>query len=302
MIVNKANIATFFVNLKTTFMNALKGTPTMWQKVAQKVPSDGKANDYGWLSDFPEMREWIGDKVLKALSAFKYTVENKDWEATITVKRNDLKDDTTGQYAIKAQSAGKSGAHLPDRIVAGLVNNGFASFCYDGQYFFDTDHPMGEKKTFSNKGTKKLSSASVQAAQASFGAARNQMQSLKNEEGEPLGISPTVLLVPPALQDIANTLMTSEKLGDETNIYRNACEVVVWPRLTSDTAWYLLDTSQLLMPFLYQEREAPHPVEQTGMDSDDAFNRGEWKFGVEARANGGYGLPQTAFGSTGAEA
>jgi phage major head subunit gpT-like protein len=301
MIVNKANIQVFFVNLKTTFMNALKGTPTMWNKVAQKVPSDGKANDYGWLSDFPEMREWIGDKVLKALSAFNYTVINKDWEATITVKRNDLKDDTTGQYAVKANAAGKSGAHLPDRIVAGLINNGFNSFCYDGQYFFDTDHPVGAG-TFSNKGAKKLSSSSVAAAKASFGAARTQMQTLKNEDGEPLGISPNILLVSPTLQDEANTLMTAEKLGDETNIYKGACEVVVWPRLTSDTAWYLLDTSQLLMPFLYQEREAPHPVEQTGLDSDDAFMRGEWKFGVEARANGGYGLPQTAYGSTGTEA
>lgn len=298
MIVNKANIQLFFVNLKTTFQNALKGTPTQWEKVAQKVPSDGKENHYGWLSDLPEMREWVGDKVLKALSAFKYTVENKDWETTITVKRNDLKDDQTGHYATKARSAGQAGARLPDRIVAGLINNGFTSFCFDGQYFFDTDHPVGSG-TFSNKGTKPFDITSLAGAQASYGAARTQMQNLRNDEGEPLGISPNILLVPVALEDAAKFLMTADKIGDEPNIYKGTAEVVVWSRLTSDTAWYLLDTNQLLMPFLYQEREAPHPVEQTGMESDDVFMRAEYKFGVEARANGGYGLPQTAFGSTG---
>ncbi|PPA30461.1 head protein [Aeromonas jandaei] len=301
MIVNKANIQLFFVNLKTTFQNSLKGTKTMWEKVAQKVPSDGKENHYGWLSDFPEMREWIGEKVLKALSAFKYTVENKDWEATIVVKRNDLKDDQTGQYVLKAQSAGRSGAHLPDRIVAQLVNEGFSSFCFDGQYFFDTDHPVGAA-TFSNKGTKKFDISTLAKAQASYGAARAQMQSLRNEEGEPLGITPNILLVPVALEDAAKFLMTADKIGDEPNIYKGTAEVVVWPRLKSDSAWYLLDTNQLLMPFLYQEREAPHTVEQTGMDSDDVFMRAEYKFGVEARAAGGYGLPQCAFGSTGQDA
>lgn len=297
MIINRANIKTFFVNLKTTFQNALKGTPTTWEKVAQKIPSTGAANEYGWLSDFPEMRKWIGEKVIKALSAFKYTVVNDDWEATIRVKRNDLADDQTGKYAIQAKSAGQSGARLPDRIVAQLVNDGFTSFCFDGQYYFDTDHPVGTG-TYSNKGTKKLSCASVAAARASFGAARTQMRNAKNDEGEPLGINPNILLVPANLEDDAKTLMTAEKLGDETNIYKGACEVVVWPRL-KDNAWFLLDTNQLLMPFFYQEREAPHEVEQTDENSDDVFNRGEFKFSVEARAAGGYGLWQTAYGSTG---
>lgn len=300
MIINRANIATFFVNLKTTFQGALKGTPTKWEKVAQKIPSTGAANDYGWLSDFPEMRKWIGDKVVKALAAFKYTVENEDWEATIRVKRKDLADDQTGKYAIQAKSAGQSGAKLPDRIVAALVNDGFKSFCYDGQYFFDTDHPVGGK-TYSNKGTKKLSCASVAAAKASFGAARTAMRGFKNEDDEPLGINPNILLVPANLEDDARTLVTAEKLGEDTNIYKGAAEVVVWERLKDDT-WFLLDTNQLLMPFFYQEREAPHQVEQTDENADDVFDRAEYKFGVEARAAGGYGLPQTAYGSTGTEA
>ncbi|WP_140918184.1 Mu-like prophage major head subunit gpT family protein [Limnobaculum xujianqingii] len=302
MIVNKKNIAVFFLNLKTTFQNALKSAPSQWQKIAMKVPSSGKVNDYSWLSNFPAMRKWVGDKVLKALSAFKYTVVNDDWEATIWVDRNDLEDDQTGQYALQAKSAGESGAQLPDDIVFDLVNTAFNSVCYDGQYFFDTDHPMGSG-TFSNRSTKALSTDSLAAAKASFGAARTQMQKVKDDDGRALNVRPNILLVPVALEDTARALMTVERLEDgKANIYKGACEVVVEPRLTSDTAWYLLDTSKPLMPFIYQERKAPQPVDTADGMTDDEFNRRLLKFGVEARAAGGYGLWQLAYGSTGTEA
>lgn len=302
MIVNKANIATFFVNLKTTFNGALKGAPTQWQKIAMKIPSTGQSNDYGWLSSFPRMRKWIGDKVVKSLAAFKYSVENDDWEATIEVDRNHLEDDMTGIYAIQAKSAGESAAQLPDEIVSELVNDSFTSLCYDGQYFFDTDHPMGAG-VFSNKGTKALSIDTLAAAQASFGAARTQMGKVKDDDGRALNITPNILLVPVALQDTANALMMVDRLEDgKANIYKGTAEVVVDPRLTSDTAWFLLDTTKAITPFFYQERKAPHLVEQADMNADDVFTRKKYKYGAEARAAGGYGLWQLAYGSTGTEA
>lgn len=302
MIVNKANISAFFVNLKTTFNGALKGAPTQWQKIAMKIPSTGQSNDYGWLSSFPQMRKWIGDKVVKSLAAFKYSVENDDWEATIEVDRNHLEDDMTGIYAIQAKSAGESAAQLPDEIVSGLVNDSFKSLCYDGQYFFDTDHPVGDG-VFSNKGTKALSIDTLAAAKASYGAARTAMGKVKDDDGRALNVTPNILLVPVALQDVANSLMTSDRLEDgKNNIYKGTAEVVVDPRLTSDTAWFLLDTKKAITPFFYQERKAPHLVEQTDMNADDVFNRKKFKYGAEARAAGGYGLWQLAYGSTGTEA
>jgi phage major head subunit gpT-like protein len=302
MIVNKANIQLFFVNLKTTFNGALKAAPTQWQKVAMKIQSTSRANDYGWLSSFPGMRKWIGDKVIKSLAAFKYTVINDDWEATIEVDRNDLSDDQTGIYAIQAKSAGESGAQLPDDLVFGLVNESFSSPCYDGQYYFDSDHPMGDG-VFSNKGTKALSCASLAAAQASYGVARTQMRKVKDDDNRPLNVNPNILLVPVALEDTARTLMTADRLEDgKVNIYKGTAEVVSEPRLTSDTAWFLLDTSKAITPFFYQEREAPHPVEQTDLNADDVFNRKKFKFGAEARGAAGFGLWQLGYGSTGTEA
>lgn len=302
MLVNKASIQAAFVGLKTLFNNAFSTAPSNWEKIAMKVPSSTGSNLYAWLSAFPRMRRWIGEKHVKSLKAFSYTVENEDFEATVEVDRNHIEDDQLGVYAPQAQMAGHSAKQLPDEIVYEVVNNGFTSPCYDGQYYFDTDHPVGEQSV-SNKGTKKLSIASLAEAMASYGAARTAMGKFADEDARPLNITPTVLLVPKALEDVGRALLTLERFEDgKPNIYKGTAELVVSSRLTSDTAWFLLDTSMPVKPFIYQERKAPVFVQQIDAEADDVFNRKKFKFGAEARAAGGYGFWQLAYGSTGTEA
>lgn len=307
MLVNKDSVSNLFISLKTTFNNAFAGAPSQWSKIAMLVPSTTGQNDYAWLSKFPKMREWIGDKVIKSLEAFDYTIKNKDFEATIEVDRNDIKDDNLGIYGPQAQMAGESAAQLPDEIVFALVDAGFTAKCYDGQYFFDTDHPVKDKdgiiQSVSNKGVAVLSIATLAAANAGLGAADTALMEMTDDEGRPLGVKPNVLLVPPALKLVANALMTTDRLEDgKPNPYKGAYEVVVEARLTSRTAWFLLDTTRPVKPFVYQEREKPTFVSQTDPQSDTVFMRKTFLFGAEGRANGGYGFWQMAYGSTGAGA
>lgn len=299
MLVNKSTIMAVFTSIKTTFNNAFDAAPSQWQKTAMLVPSGSGQNDYAWLSNFPKMRKWIGDKVIKALSAFKYTIVNDDFEATVEVDRNDIEDDNLGIYAPQAQMAGFSAKQLPDEIVADLKNNAFANKCYDGQYFYDTDHPV-KGASVSNKGTAALSAATVALAKASYGAARTAIMSLTDDEGRPLALIPNVLEVPPALEEVGRMLTTYDKLEDDKpNPYKGTAELIVNPRLTSTTAWFLHCTTMPVKPFFYQERKAPVFVEQTNPEADDVFNRKKYKFGAEARAAGGYGFWQMSFGSTG---
>jgi len=299
MLVNKDSLSAAFIALKTTFNNAFTAAPSVWERIAMKVPSTTGQNDYAWLSKFPKMRKWIGDKNVKALEAAKYTIKNDDFEATVEVDRNDIEDDTLGIYAPQAQMAGESAKQLPDEIVFDLVNGGFANKCFDGQYFFDTDHDVAGASV-SNKGTKALTISTLALATASYGAYRTAMRKFKDAEGRPLNITPNVLLVPPALEDIALALMNSERLEDgKPNPYKGTAEVVCDARLTSDTAWFLLDTTKAVKPFIYQERKAPVFVQQIDPQADDVFGRKKFKFGAEARAAGGYGFWQTAFGSDG---
>lgn len=300
LIVNKESIGEVFRNLKASFNKAFDGAETTWNKIATEVPSSSKSNKYVWWSRFPKMRKWIGEKVSKALEAFTYTIENDDYEATVEVDRNDIEDDELGQYGMQAQEAGYSSAQWPDELVYEAVNGAFTNPCYDGQYFCDTDHPVGDS-TASNKGTAALTIATLAAAQASYGAARTAMRNLKDDEGRPLGIRPNILLVPPALEDTGRALLTNDRLEDgKPNPYKGTAELVVGDWLTSDTAWFLLDTRRPIKPFVFQKRKAPVFVSQTDLASDAVFSLKKFKFGAEARGAAGYALWQLCYGSTGA--
>ena len=299
MLVNKATISAVFLSLKTTFNNAFDAAPSQWQQTAMLVPSGSGQNDYAWLSKFPKMRKWIGDKVIKALEAFKYTVVNDDWEATVEVDRNDIEDDNLGIYAPQAQEAGFSARQLPDEIVADLKNNAFVNTCYDGQYFYDTDHQV-KGASVSNKGTVALSAATSAAAEASYGVARTAIMSITDDEGRPLGLIPDVLEVPPALETTGRRIVEMERLTDDSpNPYKGTAKLLVNPWLTSTTAWFLHCTSRPVKPFVYQERKAPVFVEQTDAQADNVFMRKKFRFGAEARAAGGYAFWQMSWGSNG---
>lgn len=299
MLVNAQNLTAVFINLKTIFNKAFEAAPSQWQETTMLVPSGSSQNDYAWLSRFPRMRKWLGDKVIKSLAAFKYTIVNDDWETTVEVDRNDIEDDQIGIYAPMAQEAGFSSKQLPDEIDADLKNGAFAGTCYDGQYFYDTDHPVAGASV-SNKGTAALSAATTAAAAASYGAARTAIMSITDDEGRPLALIPDVLEVPPALEATARLICESDKLTDQSpNPYKGTARVLVNPRLTSATAWFLHVTNRPLKPFVFQQRKAPVFVSQTDMNADNVFMRKNYLFGAEARCAGGYGLWQMSYGSTG---
>ncbi len=142
--------------------------------------------------------------------------------------------------------------------------------------------------------------ATLAAAEASYGALRQMILTFTDDEGRPLALVPDTLEVPPALETVGKMLLTSDKLADDTpNPFKGTAELLINPRLKSQTAYFLHVTKRSMKPYIYQECEKPVFVSQTNMDSDDVFMRKEYKFGAEARAAGGYGLWQLSAGSDG---
>lgn len=305
MILNTSNLTALFVALKSTFNKAFDASPSMWDQVATLVPSTTRENSYAWLDRFPRLREWVGDKVVKSLTQHNYTLPNKSFEATVEVDRDDLEDDQLGIYAPQAQEAGFSAKQWPDELVFEALNEAFSKKCYDGQPFVSEKHPNGTDKAgkailVSNQGTAPLSAESLDKAKASYGKGRTVLRNMKDTEGRPLNVRPVLLVVPPALEDTANALMTAERLDDgKTNIYKGTAKVLVVPWLTDDDAWFLMDTSRAIKPLIFQQRKKPVFVSQQDMNNPDVFNRKKLKFGAEARGSAGFGLWQMIYGSTG---
>ena len=51
------------------FSNGLALFKPQWDKVAMRVCSNTKMNTYGFLSQFPKMREWVGQRQIKHMQA-----------------------------------------------------------------------------------------------------------------------------------------------------------------------------------------------------------------------------------------
>lgn len=140
--ITQAQLDALKTTLKAKFNAGLALTPDDWRSVAGFMRSDSKSNTYGWLSQFPAFREWVGSRLHKALSEKAYNVVNKKFEATVDVQRTDIEDDLMGHYASIAESQGQAAKDLMNDLIFQAVAAGFTSPCYDDQYFFDTDHPV----------------------------------------------------------------------------------------------------------------------------------------------------------------
>lgn len=141
-IITPALITSLRTGFSKAFQDALIQTPTDWEKVATRVPSSNTSNTYGWLNQFPKLREWVGDRVVKDMAAQGYQITNKLYESTVGVKRTDIEDDNVGVYTPLFAEMGRAARAHADELVFGLLAAGESTLCYDGQNFFDTDHPV----------------------------------------------------------------------------------------------------------------------------------------------------------------
>jgi phage major head subunit gpT-like protein len=108
-----------------------------------------------------------------------------------------------------------------------VLEQGASSTCFDGQYFFDTDHAWGNSGTQSNSITSTVVSTSAPTVAEVKTAIRKMVKTMlafKNDQGK-LYNRPTVgrlndltLLVPLALRDLVYDALESELIGNSTNV------------------------------------------------------------------------------------
>lgn len=142
MIVNRQAIAALYQSLNTIFNETFELTEAQWPKVAMEVPSTTDIEEYDWLDDLPMLREWIGERHVQNLKALGFQIRNKSFELTVGVNRDNIEDDKIGIYKPRIQSMASAAKIHPDTLVFPLLKNGATQLCFDGQYFFDTDHPV----------------------------------------------------------------------------------------------------------------------------------------------------------------
>lgn len=142
MLINEASMELVYKGFKDVFNTSREETPSYFEQVAMTISSAGSDETYGWIAAVPGMREWLGQRQIKNLTAAKYTITNRLFESTVSVKRTSIEDDRLGVYKPAFAELGGMAKRHPDQLIFDLLKAGFATRCYDGEFFFDTDHPI----------------------------------------------------------------------------------------------------------------------------------------------------------------
>lgn len=142
MIISSGNLKTLFTGFKANFLAGMATAPSDHLSFTDVTPSTTAEEEYGWLGQMPGMKRWMGDRVINNLKEYGYKIRNEDFEDTVQVPRNAIEDDKYGVYATPMTALGKAAASHPCELAYEQLNLGFTTNCYDGQFMFDTDHPV----------------------------------------------------------------------------------------------------------------------------------------------------------------
>ncbi|HFK2674625.1 TPA: Mu-like prophage major head subunit gpT family protein [Escherichia coli] len=150
---NQQTLNTLNSCVKSIFNKALKESSPLYPQITTKAASSGSVNVYATLGAFPSLREWVGDRVVKSLSVSSFTIENRKFESTVSISREQIEDDQIELFGSVIRDMSESAAIHPDELLFELIKKGFVQKCYDGVPFFSENHPVTvgtETKTVSN--------------------------------------------------------------------------------------------------------------------------------------------------------
>jgi len=229
------------------------------------IRSDQDSEDYGWLGQVPQMSESKGEKQFSQLRETDWNVKNVEYQGGLAIPLKHVLYDKTDQVRIRVNElAARSQSHWAS-LVAPLIINGESTACYDGQYYFDTDHSEGDSGTQSNDVGASATTATAPTASEMIDGILTGVEAMlafKDDRGEYVNEGMTEFMVlcgTPFLDAGLKGLGQSQVGGGNTNILIEQdsfnLRLMVSPRLSSwTTKMALFATQGEQKPIIRQQR------------------------------------------------
>lgn len=279
--------------------------------VSNYFTSDQDSETYAWLGMPPALREWIGGRQAKGFRDDNITIANKHFEATLEIALKDMRRDKTGQIRARLEEFAQRGQTHFASLLSTLIVNGESAVCYDGQYFFDTDHSEGDSGTLSNDITTDISALPAEVHGVVAAPSKEEMMqaivksvsqffTFKDDKGEPINETARAFLVqvPVGLYTAAQSALdrTNVKGPGIVNVDGYDIALSVNPRLTS-AGWtdkfVTFRTDGSIKPLIRQEETMP-TLKVKDENSEYAFDNDAIQVGIDTWRNVGYGRWQGA--------
>jgi phage major head subunit gpT-like protein len=289
--INNSTISALNTGFRTIYMSAFDKAEPIAEEVADIRTSGSLKEAVAIVAASARMREWIGEREVRNFAAKTFEIENKDWESTVEVDRNDIEDDRLNIYRPQIADMGRNAALVWDDLVLAALVAGTSTLCFDGQYFFDTDHAVDMFNSASGSQANLFTSRPL--TQDNYSFVRAAMMSYRaGQDNRALRVNPNVLLVGPTNEVTAREIVGSENTSDgfggtKTNVQRGSAKVIVHGEI--GTEWYLIDARNQERPIILSRRKSPEFVAKIDPTDDSVFWRRKYHYGVDARGVAGYG-------------
>lgn len=290
------------------FYNTLEqNTGGLWvPSVSSMFSSNQESETYKWLGMAPALREWVGGRNAKGFRENGITITNKTFEATLEVLVDEIRRDKTGQVMTRVRElAERTNSHWA-KLLSTLIVNGESAVCYDGQYFFDTDHSEGDSGTQSNDITSDVTTTTAPTASEMETAILKSVEKMigfLDDQGEPLneGASSFLIMVPTPFMAAAAAALKNPVITDASGSRTNTItslggftfELAVNPRLSWTTKFATFRADGQTKALIRQEEEGVS-VAAIAEGSELEFKENKHHYGVKAIRNVGYGYWQHA--------
>ena len=320
MDINQSSLDILFRGVRLDYQSAYDATTTWYDQVATTIPSgDVRSVTYGWMDRLPIFREWLGNRVVNAASTHVRQVVNKPFELTVALDRFDVEDDQFGIFQYAVRSMGEQARKWPDQRIAQWMRSDASTVNgFDGVPQFSTAHPtLGGDVVGSAYGgfggitgvpaTQSNLATSTALSFDNYVAARAAMRNFRGADGQPLGVTPNVLVVPPNLEGIGKLILEADfesningnAAAPQSNIWKNSAKLLVVPELADKpNNWWLLDTTKVVKPFLWQLRSSPQIIPRFSMTDPAVFDLHQFLYGADARGNAAETLWFLAYAAT----
>ncbi len=293
MDINRKNMDAFFAGLSATFNSAFQSPLTQnYLRYAMEIPSTAALETFSFLEQVGGMREWIGDRQIDNLSSKKLVVENKDYEKTISVAKNDIEDDKYGIYSPVIADMGQNAAGIWNKLgETALKANGN---WLDGEPFFSSSRKYGENAIV-NGSTNTLS-------HANYGTARATMMAYMGHGGDALEVIPDLLIVGPSNEETGRKILNNDVIITggvaESNPWKGSAQLLVLPSFAGAHAarWFLACTTRPLKPVAIQKRTAPALARMDKEGDENVFMRKTFLYGTDARGSAFLAVPHLLYG------
>lgn len=287
MFISKPTVDDVRVGVSLVFQNSLTQSPSLYQNYCLTTQSATPSNIYPMLDAVPGLRKWLGPRLIRNIVEQNTEIVNEDYEHTVQVGVNEIEDDNIGTLNARFALAARAASTWRDQLAVAALQTGTSTLiCHDGLPLFNANHPLNPAGVQSNSIVAASGPDSV-----GWDTVRSAMTSYTAADGQPLGIMPDLVIVPPQLELKAKTTFTTAYgASGSTNVQQNEARVIVEPRLANEpTIWYVADTKKVIQGLIFQERKAPTLTELNAASDPNVFLYNQYVWGIHARGAAGPG-------------